>query len=69
MTNPTIRIHDQETGETVDREMTESEVAALDETFEQISTQQAAREEAKATAEAKLFALGLTIDDLKAIGL
>jgi hypothetical protein len=72
MTNPTIRIHNTETDEIIDREMT-------DEEFKKYQADQAARQvlqaeaeakaEAKATAEGKLAALGLTTDDLRALGL
>ena len=67
-----IRIHNQETGEVIDREMTDDEFAQ----FEADQAAQVARQEAeaqkaadKAAAEAKLAALGLTSDDLKALGL
>ena len=72
MTKPTIRIHNVTTDEIVDREMTDAE-------FEVYQAQQvidaaelaalAEAEAAKETAQAKLTALGLTIDDLKALGL
>jgi hypothetical protein len=72
MTKPMIRIHDVTTDEIVDREMTDAE-------FEDYQAQQAidaaelaALAEAEATkeaAQAKLAALGLTADDLKALGL
>ena len=72
MTKPMIRIHDVTTDEVVDREMTDAE-------FEAYKAQQAIdaaelealaqAEAAKETAQAKLEALGLTTDDLKALGL
>ncbi|MEI6567302.1 MAG: hypothetical protein WCR20_11530 [Verrucomicrobiota bacterium] len=72
MSNPIIRIHNSETDEIIDREMTDEEYA--------LWTQQKAEDAAKAKAEAKtetdkaaalakLTALGLTADDLKALGL
>jgi hypothetical protein len=72
MTKPTIKIHNTETDEIIEREMTDDEyqvhllrldkLAALEE-------RQAQVEAAKETAQAKLAALGLTADDLKALGL
>lgn len=72
MSNPTIRIHDLATGEVIDREMTNAE-------FEEYKAQQvidaeaaqaiANAQAAKEAAQAKLAALGLTVDDLKALGL
>ena len=72
MSNPTIRIHDLATGEVIDREMTNAE-------FDEYKAQQvidnaaaeatAAAKAAKEAAQAKLSALGLTSDDLKALGL
>ena len=47
----------------------ESNVKALEDKTLEIKTNLKAEEEAKAVAEAKLAALGLTVDDLKAIGL
>jgi hypothetical protein len=72
MTNPMKRIHDAQTGEIIDREMTADELAE----FNSIKADQVEQAEAKAQAEAdkevaqaKLAALGLTADDLKALGL
>ena len=65
MTKPIIRIHNIETNEVIDREMNDLE-------FEQYEADQAiakAKAQAKAAAEGKLAALGLTIDDLRALGL
>ena len=72
MPKPTIRIHNTETDEVIDREMTnaeyetylaEQEIAAK---YKQDYSDQVALKEA---AQAKLAALGLTADDLKALGL
>ena len=72
MTKPTVRIHNTETDEVIDREMTdaeykvylaEQEIAAK---HKQDYLDQVALKEA---AQAKLAALGLTTDDLKALGL
>jgi hypothetical protein len=72
MTKPIIRVHNTETNEIVDREMNDLE-------FEQykkdtIATEARRLEEAKVeakkvAAEAKLAALGLTADDIRALGL
>jgi 4'-phosphopantetheinyl transferase EntD len=72
MTKPMIRIHNAQTQEVIDREMNEEEFAQ----YKADQAEQIARAEAKAEAEAaktaaqaKLAALGLTTDDLKALGL
>jgi hypothetical protein len=72
MTKPMIRIHNTETNEIIDREMNAAE-------FKQYEADQAAqlaaqtvaeaKAQAKAAAESKLAALGLTTDDLRALGL
>jgi hypothetical protein len=71
MTNPMIRIHNLETNEVIDREMTDAEyaehLAALEPKPLTEEEQKAAADKAAATA--KLAALGLTTDDLKALGL
>jgi hypothetical protein len=72
MTKPTIRIHNIETDEVIDREMTNAEFAEYEIQQAKYLAQQAEAEaeaQAKATAEGKLAALGLTTDDLKALGL
>jgi hypothetical protein len=72
MSRPIIKIHNIETGEIVEREMDNEEYAAYEanelliaEKEKKISEQIAK----KAAAEAKLATLGLTSDDLKALGL
>ena len=64
---PTIRIHNVETGEILDREMNDAEFAQ----FEKDQKTQAETEAAKAKAEADkaalLVRLGLTEDELKTI--
>ena len=72
MKKPMVREHNVTTNEIIDREMT-------DEEFEVYQAQQvidaeelaalAQAETAKEIAQAKLAALGLTVDDLKALGL
>jgi len=72
MTNPTVRIHDTSTGEVIDREMTPAELKDFNDSAAQlkITQEELTRSETqKATAQAKLEALGLTTDDLKALGL
>jgi hypothetical protein len=63
MTNPIIRIHDVETGEVVDREMTATEASAHDE----LRAKFLADEQAKATKlearAALLERLGITADE------
>ena len=72
MSKPMIKIHNLETGETVDREMTDSEFSDY-KTSEALEAARQAEAEAKATAKAaakaKLAALGLTVEDLQALGL
>ena len=62
--------HDADTGETITRELTPEEIAAIPEpelTNESIEAQIQARLEAKASASAKLAALGLTEEEINAI--
>jgi hypothetical protein len=72
MSRPTVRIHNIETNEVIDREMNDVEFTnyqarQLEKDAEQAEAETKA--EAKATAESKLAALGLTTDDLRALGL
>jgi len=72
MTKPMIRIHDTATDQIVDREMTDIEFTqyqADQETALQRQTESELKAEAKAAAQAKLAALGLTVEDLQALGL
>lgn len=62
-----IRIHNIETNEIIDREMTDEEAAAL--LPNPLTEEEQAQLAAKNAAQAKLAALGLTADDLKALGL
>lgn len=67
-----IKIANVETGEEIERQMTDEELAqrANDEAiYQQLMELQAQAAAKKAAAEAKLAALGLTADDLKALGL
>jgi hypothetical protein len=65
MPKPTIRIHNSETGEVIDREMTDAEFEAY-ETDRAIVAQAEAEATAKETAKADLLAkLGITADEAK----
>lgn len=69
---PQILIVNVETGEEIVRDMNAEELAQLEQDeaeAAQRAVQQAEAEAAKSAAEAKLAALGLTTDDLKALGL
>ena len=72
MSNPMIRIHNTETGEIIDREMNAEELKQY-KTDQERELKQRAKDEAtaatKAAAQAKLAALGLTVEDLTALGL
>ena len=68
MTNPIIREHNLLTDEVIDREMTDAEYADYLKSSEP-TAEEIAKREAKATAQAKLEALGLTVDDLAALGI
>ena len=71
-TRPMVRIHNTETNEVIDREMNDAEFAQYEAdkilTIER-KAQAEAKAQAKAAAEGKLAALGLTTDDLRALGL
>ena len=67
-----IRIHNIETDEIIDREMTDEEFAKYQEAQAYFAAEKAEAEAklaAKEAAQAKLAALGLTVEDLKALGL
>lgn len=64
--------HNVTTGEVIEREMTAKELAQFAKDVaerEAIETAEAQAAAAKEAAQAKLAALGLTTDDLKALGL
>ena len=72
MSKPMIRIHNIETDEVIDREMNDEEYAQYQKNLiieESLDAIEAQKEVDKAAAESKLAALGLTSDDLKALGL
>ena len=67
-----IKVHNIETNEIIEREMNVQELAQveIDKATAEAKAQAAAEAKAKkASAQAKLEALGLTADDLKALGL
>ena len=65
MTRPTIRIHNKETNEVIDREMNDQEFAAFEADQAAQATKQA-EAEAKAAAKAALLAqLGITEEQAK----
>lgn len=66
-TRPTVRIHDIETNEVIDREMNDAEFAQYE--ADQAAQKVAAEAKAKAEADkaALLARLGLTEDELKTI--
>jgi hypothetical protein len=69
---PMIRIHDIETNEVIDREMTDAEFADYEADQAAVAAEQQAKADAiaaKELAQEKLAKLGLTTDDLKALGL
>jgi hypothetical protein len=72
MTRPMIRIHNTATDEVVDREMTVAEFKQYEAdqlAYELRQTEAEAKATAKAAAQAKLAAIGLTVEDLQALGL
>jgi hypothetical protein len=71
MTKPIIKIHDTETGEIIEREMNaeEYDIYQLSIGSRKLTTEEIQAQTAKEAAQAKLAALGLTADDLKALGL
>jgi hypothetical protein len=70
MTKPMIRIHDVATNKVVDREMNDAEFSQLqiDIAASEAKAEEAlAKESAKASALAKLAALGLTEDEVNGL--
>ena len=64
---PTIRIHNVETGEILDREMTDAEFAQFKKDQKTQTKAEAAKAKAEAEKAALLVRLGLTEDELKTI--
>lgn len=72
MTNLQIKEHNATTNEVIVRDMTEAEIESLEVFRAEAQAQKEAKEQKeldKKKAEAKLAALGLTADDLRALGL
>ena len=69
MSKPINKIHNAETGEVIEIEMTDEEYAIYLENKAKEQQRDLELANAKAAAEAKLADLGLTADDLKALGL
>ena len=72
MTKPQVQEINALTGEIIVRDYTVAELAEVEKAIEQKEIAKALKASAvakKAAAEAKLAALGLTSDDLKALGL
>lgn len=70
MSRPTIKIHDVQTNQEIEREMTAAEFAdyeAANEQIETIKQQSEAKSIAKQSAMDKLTALGLTADEVAAL--
>jgi hypothetical protein len=69
---PKVTIINATTGETITRDFNNDELEQLEKDIAEAAQREAeaqAKAEAKAAAEVKLKALGLTTDDLKALGL
>jgi multidrug efflux pump subunit AcrA (membrane-fusion protein) len=70
--NLTVVIHNAETGEIIEREMNAAELKQAEKdkaTYQAEIAAAEAKATAKAAAQAKLAALGLTVEDLQALGL
>jgi hypothetical protein len=65
MTKPIIRIHDLETNEVIDREMTNAEFAAYEINQAKQATAKAEAEAKSAEKQALLDKLGITADEAK----
>ena len=65
----TKRIHNVETGEVVDIELTDAEIQQLEQDDELLADKRATEIAKKNAAVAKLAELGLTVEDLTALGL
>ena len=67
-----MRVHNTQTNEIIDREMTDDEFDNYQQAQEYFAAQKSeiqAKLIAKEAAQAKLAALGLTVEDLQALGL
>jgi hypothetical protein len=66
-TKPMVRIHNTDTNEVIDREMTNAELAQYEADKAANKAAEAAKEKAEADKAAILERLGLTADELKTI--
>ena len=72
MTKPQVKIFDVTSGEEIIRDATNAEIAQMAKDKAEADARKAeteAKAQAKSAAEGKLAALGLTTDDLRALGL
>jgi muconolactone delta-isomerase len=67
MPNPMIRIHNTETDEVIDREMTDEEYADFQAREEAFAQELADKEAAKAVKESAYAKLGLTAEEIAAL--
>ena len=65
MTNPMKRIHDAETGEIIDREMTADELKEYESLINSLAVENEALTKSAADKEALLAKLGITADEAK----
>ena len=65
MTNPTVTIHNLETGAVIERPMTASEKAAFEADAKAYADKEAAKVQAEADKAALLAKLGITADEAK----
>lgn len=67
MTKPTIREHNMETDQIIDREMTDDEYAFYEASNANLQAQLKAEQDKAATKQAVLDKLGLTADEVTAL--
>jgi hypothetical protein len=67
MTNPMVRVHDIESGEVVDRPMTEHELADYEASLASLNAEKQAQENTKMIKIAAYEKLGLTAEEIAAI--
>ena len=65
MTNPKIRVHNSETNEVIDREMSDTELAENDAMKENVKKEKAEREARAVARAAILDKLGITAEEAK----
>lgn len=67
MSEKIVKIYDAQSGETLEREMTQEELDFLDQVAEEDKARKEAQEATKASALSKLAALGLTEEEIAAL--